>query len=101
MARLLKRINFILRRKSYFTLIFVGVLTIVVLFLNEDTSIKLNLEYQEQIRDLKARIKVCEDSAAWYRTRREALYIGTNELEHVVREQYHMQRASEDLYIIE
>ncbi len=61
---------------------------------------KLNMEYQEQIKQITKDIKQCEDSAAWYRARREALYIGTEELEHVVREEYHMQRPTEDVYLI-
>lgn len=61
---------------------------------------KLNMQYQEEIKDLKRKIKECEDSAEWYRSRREALYINPEDLEHVVREQYHMQRSTEDVYLI-
>ncbi len=61
---------------------------------------KLNMKYQEEIKSLKRQIRECEDSAEWYRTRREALYISAEDLEHVVREQYHMQRPSEDVYLI-
>lgn len=101
MGKKLKRINFFLRRKSHITLLVVGTFVVLLLFFNEDTSMKLNLQYQEEIRRLKKEIQECEDSAAWYRARREALMTGTEELEHVVREQYHMQRGSEDLYLIE
>lgn len=100
MSKKIKKFNFWLRRKSHITLIIVGSVIVLVLFVNEDTSMRLNMQYEEQIRTLKRQIKASEDSAEWYRSRREALYIGTEELEHVVREQYHMQRATEDVYII-
>lgn len=89
-----------MRRKSHFTLIAVGSVVVLLLFFNEDTSMKLNMKYQEEIKSLKRQIRECEDSAEWYRTRREALYISAEDLEHVVREQYHMQRPSEDVYLI-
>lgn len=96
----LKKWNFFVRRKSHITLLIIGGASVLLLFFNEDTSMKLNMEYQGEIKRLKSEIKMCEDSAAWYRQKREALYIGTEELEHVVREQYHMQRPSEDVYLL-
>ena len=89
-----------MRRKSHLTLIAIGTVVVLLLFFNEETSLRLNLEYQEQIKILKRQIRECEDSAAWYRARREALYINTEDLEHLVREQYHMQRPTEDVYVI-
>lgn len=100
LVRKLKRWNFFVRRKSHLTLFIVGGASILLLFFNEDTSMKLNLKYQDEIKRLKKEIRQCNDSAEWYRSRREALYIGTEELEHVVREQYHMQRPSEDIYLL-
>lgn len=100
MSKKVKKLNFWMRRKSNITLIAVGSVMVLLLFFNEDTSMKLNMQYQQQIKDLKKEIRVCEDSAQWYRARREALYIDTEDLEHVVREQYHMQRSSEDVYLI-
>lgn len=100
MSKKLKRWNFWVRRKSHFALLAIGSLMVLILFFNEDASMKLNMEYQEQIKQITKDIKQCEDSAAWYRARREALYIGTEELEHVVREEYHMQRPTEDVYLI-
>lgn len=100
MSKRIKKFNFWLRRKSHITLIIVGSVIVLVLFVNDETSMRLNMQYEEQIRGLKREIRAAEDSAAWYRSRREALHIGTEELEHVVREQYHMQRSSEDVYLI-
>ena len=89
-----------MRRKSHITLIVIGTAVVLLLFFNEETSMKLNMEYQEQIKGLKKEIRECEDSAAWYRARREALYTNAEDLEYLVREQYHMQRSTEDVYII-
>ncbi len=100
MSKRIKKLNFWIRRRSHLTLIAVGSAVVLVLFFNEDTSMRLNMQYQEEIKDLKCQIRECEDSAEWYRSRREALYIDTEDLEHVVREQYHMQRSTEDVYLI-
>ena len=100
MSKNLKKLSFWMRRKSHLTLIAIGTVVVLLLFFNEETSLRLNMEYQEQIKTLKRQIRECEDSAAWYRARREALYINTEDLEHLVREQYHMQRPTEDVYVI-
>lgn len=100
LGKKLKRWNFFVRRKSHITLFVIGGASVLLLFFNEDTSMKLNMQYEGEIKQLKKEIKQCNDSAEWYRQRREALYIGTEELEHVVREQYHMQRPSEDVYLL-
>ena len=100
MSKNIKKLSFWMRRKSHLTLIAIGTVVVLLLFFNEETSLRLNMEYQEQIKNLKRQIRECEDSAAWYRARREALYINTEDLEHLVREQYHMQRPTEDVYVI-
>ena len=100
LGKKVKKWNFYVRRKSHFALLIIGSAFVLLLFFNEETSMRLNMEYQEEIKRLKSEIKQCQDSAAWYRQKREALFIGTEELEHVVREQYHMQRPSEDVYLI-
>lgn len=81
-------------------LILVGGVVILVLSLNEETSATRNYSYMQRIKELKQEIKENEDSAAYYRHKREALLTGTSDLEHVAREQYHMQRPTEDVYII-
>lgn len=89
-----------MRRRSNITLILVGGVMVLLLFLNEDASLKLNMQYQEQINSLRRQIRECEDSAQWYSARRQALFIGTEDLEHVVREEYHMQKPTEDVFLI-
>lgn len=100
MSGKLKKMNFWVRRRSHIALVLILGLVVVILFFNEDTSYKLNMEYQQQINELQTEIKQCQDSAAFYRARREALLTGTEELEHIAREEYHMQKNSEDVYLI-
>lgn len=95
-----KKFNFWFRRKSHIALVLILGLIVVLLFFNDETSYKLNMQYEEEINMLKRSIKECEDSAAYYRERREALLTGTEELEHIAREEYHMQKGSEDVYIL-
>lgn len=75
-------------------------MVVLLLFFNEDTSIKLSMKYEQQINDLNRAIKQNLDSAAYYRQRREALEYGTADLEHIAREQYHMQRPEEDVFLL-
>ena len=58
------------------------------------------MEYQEQIKTLNEQIKECNDSAEYYRTQRQKLLTGTEELEQIAREEYRMQKATEDVFII-
>lgn len=72
----------------------------MVLFLNDDTSIALNMEYDRQINALRLEIEECRDSAAYYRTQRETLVHGQENLEHIARERFRMRRPTEDVYIL-
>lgn len=96
----LKKMNFWVRRRSHIALTLILGVVVLLLFFNEDTSYRLNMEYQEEINALKREIKECEDSAAYYRARREALMTNTEDLEHIAREEYHMQKNSEDVFIL-
>ena len=100
MSGKLKKMNFWIRRRSHIALVLILGLVVLLLFFNEDTSYKLNMEYQQQINELQTAIKECEDSAAYYKARRKALLTGTEDLEHIAREEYHMQKNSEDVYLI-
>ncbi|MDE6443706.1 MAG: hypothetical protein K2K64_04710, partial [Muribaculaceae bacterium] len=66
----------------------------------EDTSISLNMQYEREINDLTEAIAECRDSAAFYRRQREMLIHHSADLEHIAREKFHMQRPSEDVFII-
>ena len=75
------------------------ILAVLMLFLNEETSVKTNVEYEKRINMLKKAIKVNTDSAEYYRTHRLAIEKGESDLEEIAREKYHMQRPTEDIYI--
>lgn len=98
--RKISKFNFWIRRKSHIAVIAIGGLVIALLFLNEDASWEHNMQYQEQIKQLQTEIKACKDSAAYYKEQRQRLVTGTEELEQLAREQYHMQKPTEDIYII-
>ncbi|MBD5268639.1 MAG: hypothetical protein HDR48_05420 [Bacteroides sp.] len=100
MSKTAKKLSFWVRRRSHLPVLVIGSLVILVLFFNEETSVKLNVEYQNQINELRKEIKLNEDSARYYRARREAIESGRADLEEVAREQFHMQRPSEDVYLI-
>ena len=73
---------------------------VILLFFNEETSWTQSLEYDREIADLTSQIETCRDSAAFYRAQREAIIHDKVDLEHVARERFHMQRPTEDVYII-
>lgn len=95
-----KKLNFWIRRRSHIAPLILGALVIGLLFFNEDTSWENNMEYQTRIKELESRIKECNDSAEWFRNQRERLLNGDAELEQIAREEYHMQRPTEDVYIL-
>ena len=58
------------------------------------------MEYEKEINRLKLEIQECKDSAAFYRAQREAIIHDSEDLEHLARERFHMQRPTEDVFII-
>lgn len=101
MGKMLKKASFWVRRRSHLPVIIIGAVIVAVLFFNEETSVKLNMEYQKRINELTRQIRENRDSAEYYRQRRIAIESGKTDLEQVAREQFHMQRPTEDLFIIE
>jgi len=100
MSDKIKKLNFWVRRRSHLAVIAIGSLVIALLFLNEDASWEHNMEFQEQIKALNEEIRACNDSAEYYRAQRQQLLTGTEELEQIAREEYRMQKATEDVFII-
>lgn len=74
---------------------------VLLLFFNDETSLTRSREYDARIAELKAEIKSMTDSAEYYKNARNALLTNSEELEQVARENYNMQRPTEDVYIIE
>ena len=100
MGRKAKKFNFWLRRKSHLPLLIIGSLVVVILFVNDETSLALNMKYEKEINALSEEIDLCRDSALFYRAQREAIIHDSEDLEHLARERFHMQRPTEDVYII-
>ena len=89
------------RRRGAIPFIVIATVIVVVLFLNEETSVKTNMEYDSKINQLKSEIKSNNDSAAYYRRHRMAIEKGEGDLERLARERYHMQKPSEDVFVYE
>lgn len=100
MSAKIKKFNFWLRRKSHLPLLVLGTIVVLVLFCNDETSLALNMQYEREINRLSLEIKECRDSAAYYRQQRESLLHDSEDLEHLARERFHMQRPTEDVYIL-
>ncbi len=100
MSGRMKKILWWVRRRSHLPMIIIASVVVLVLFFNEDTSVELNVKYQKEINELKREISRNLDSAEYYKSRRLAIEHGEADLEHIAREQYHMQRPSEDVFLI-
>lgn len=100
MGRRVKKLNYWLRRKSHLPMILIGSLVVLLLFFNDETSMSLNMEYEREIKRLTQEIKECKDSANFYRTEREAILHDSEDLERMARERFHMQRPTEDVYLL-
>ena len=77
----------------------VGVLAYVMLF--SDNSVIDTDEYQMEIDTLRTEIKECTDSIMYYENLNRRLRTDPATMERIVREQYHMQRLNEDIYLVE
>ncbi len=88
--------------KRYFSLSLIVVLAFMafVLFFN-DNSVSKSYEYAAEIRKLEERISQYEDTLRHYQELNRRLDSDPQELERIVREHYHMQRPSEDVYIFD
>lgn len=100
MSKILKKASFWVRRKSHLPLLLIGSLVVALLFFNDDASISLNMQYDREINALTEEIAACRDTAAYYREQRLSLINGNEDLEHVARERFHMQRPTEDVFIL-
>ncbi len=88
------------KRCANIPLLIIGVFLIGLLLLNEDASFSQSMIFEKEIIRLKREIKECKDSAAYYRSRRLAIERGDDALEFIAREQYHMKRPTEDVFLL-
>ncbi len=74
---------------------------IVALYLFNDHSALTYYEYETRINDLRSQIKATTDTLEYYRELNRSLDTDPEAMERIVRERHHMQRADEDVYIME
>lgn len=88
--------------RRYISIFFVAIVAAVayILFFNEN-SVSHQAELKAEIRRLQYEIKDCNDTIERYRELNRRLQVSPEEMERIVREQYHMQRPNEDVYIME
>lgn len=91
--------NWLKRYISWPLLLAVAFLAFVLFF--NDNSLVADMQYASQERELMAKIAACEDTLLYYEQLNSKLDTDPVELEKIVREHYHMQRPSEDVYIFE
>lgn len=89
-----------LRRYVSLPLLVVMAFLAYLLFFNEH-SLKADMEYARQERELLTEISHYEDTMLYYEALNARLDADPAELEKVVREMYHMQLPSEDVYVFE
>lgn len=75
-----------------------GILIYVIFF--TDNSAALAYEQNREIERLQAEIKANRDTLAYYERLNHNLSVNPEEMERVVRENYHMQRDNEDVFVI-
>ena len=88
--------------RRYISLFFIAIIASVayILFFNEN-SVSRQAELKNEITRLNKEIKSYTDTLNRYRELNRRLEVSPEEMERVVREQYHMQRANEDVYIVD
>ena len=86
--------------RRYITMPLVAAVAFIVfmLFFNEN-SYSRSAELQNEIDRLRAEIKENTDTMNYYRSLNQRLDTDPQTLERIVREQYHLQRPNEDVYV--
>ena len=79
----------------------IAVAYVVFILAFNDNSYFQSVEYQTQIDRLRAEIKETTDPMRHYQALNAELSVNPEALEKIVREQYHMQRPGEDVYVFD
>ena len=79
-------------------LVVAGVLVYLLFF--TDNSAALAYEQNREIERLQAEIKATRDTLLYYQRLNHALSVDPEAMERVVRENYHMQRDNEDVFVV-
>ncbi|MBQ2235570.1 MAG: septum formation initiator family protein [Muribaculaceae bacterium] len=96
---LLKRPSWVPRWLNIPLIIFIAFI-VSLLFFGDNNYLKIN-ELKSRINELKAEIKLNEDSAAIYEVKVRELNTDRETLERIAREKYGMKRQNEDVYVVE
>ena len=88
------------RRYISTTLVIAVAVLSFVLFFN-DNSVMRTYEHEREIERLQAEIRDNTDTLLYYRQLNDRLDTDRGTMERIVREQYHMQRPGEDVYVFE
>lgn len=88
------------KRYLSFTLLAAVSVTVLVLFVNENSLLR-TVEQERRITELEAAISESTDTLEYYRGLNHSLDTDKETIERIVREQYHMQHPDEDVYIYE
>ncbi len=88
------------RRYIRFSFVATAGIIVFVLFFN-DNSIMNAYEHEREIERLKAEIQDNMDTLEHYQQLILSLETDPETMERIVREEYHMQRPNEDVYVIE
>lgn len=89
-----------IRRYISCTLLLVVVFTVYILFFNEN-SYTQRAELDTEVQRLKMEIQANRDTMLYYQEQQRKLDTDRETMEKIVREQYHMQRESEDVYVFD
>lgn len=100
MSSFSKKTAYWFKRGINVPLFLMGLLFVGILFLNDDASFSQSMQFEQEIVRLKQQIRQCNDSAEYYRVRRLAIERGGDALEFIAREQYHMKRPTEDVFLL-
>lgn len=96
---LLKRPSWVPRWLNIPLIIFIA-FSVSLLFFGDNNYLKIN-ELKSRINELKAEIKLNEDSAAIYEAKVRELNTDRETLERIAREKYGMKHQNEDVYVVE
>lgn len=82
------------------TLVLVAAAVVFVVFLN-DNSVMRTYELEREIEHLQAEISRQRDTLIYYDRLNTSLETDAYTMEKIVREEYHMQRPGEDVYVFD
>ena len=77
----------------------VGLIVYILFF--SDNSVSETYMYDRQINSLNMAIRQAGDSLDYYRNLEQRLNTDPAAMEQVVRENYHMQRPDEDVFVVQ